>query len=112
MYRIGEILTPEERLDAMRLGGIKKLAGYGLSPSSFSGLVKKAGVSDKIGLLGAALRTSVLIGAPIGAVWFALSNGLRHDSKNTKMMKATLDHYNDVVAENERKVGDSYAEGR
>lgn len=109
MYRIGEFLTQEERLDAMRLGGLKKLASAGLKPSDLSGIVKTAGTADKIGLLGAALRTSVMIGAPLGAIWYAISSGLKNDSDKTRKLKAALDHYNDTVAENENRLSSTYA---
>lgn len=104
MYRIGEFLTPSERLEAMRIGGLRKLASAGLKPSDMDEMAKEAGTQDKIGLLGAALRTSVLIGAPLGAVWYVLSNALKEDSSKTKKMKATLDHYNSVVEENKPKM--------
>ena len=104
MYRVNEFLTPAERLEAMRIGGMRKLASCGLKPSDMDSMAKKAGTEDKIGLLGAALRTSVLIGAPLGAVWYVLSNGLKEDSSKTKRMKATLDHYNTVVEENKPKM--------
>jgi len=104
MYRIGEFLTPRERIDAMRLGGIRKLAEYGLKPSDMTGIVKSAAGEEKIGLLGAALRTSVLIGAPLGAIWYVVSSGLRDDSEKTRRMKATLDHYNYVVDRNRKSL--------
>ena len=104
MYRINEFLTPSERLDAMRLGGLKKLASAGLKPSDLDGMCKSAATQDKIGLLGAAMRTSVLIGAPLGAIWYVISSGLKDDSDKTRKMKAALDHYNSVVEENRPKI--------
>ena len=108
MYRVGEFLTPEERLDAMRLGGLKKLASYGLKPSDMDGVVKSAGVSDKLGLLGSVMRTSVMIGVPVGALWYALSSGLKDDSEKTRKMKATLDHYNEAVTDNKNRLQNIY----
>lgn len=102
MYRVSEFLTPAERLDAMRLGGLKKLAALGLKPSDLN---KVAANSSGLDVLGAALKTSILVGAPIGAVWYAISSGLKKDSKKTKQMKAMLDHYNDIVAENKNRLG-------
>lgn len=98
MYRVNEFLTPSERLGAMRIGGLKKLASMGMRPSDFGAMTKVAGVEAKLGLLGAALRTSVLVGAPIGAIWFAISDGIKNDDEKTRKMKATLDHYNDAVS--------------
>lgn len=111
MYRVNEFISPDDRLDAMRLGGLRKLASYGLKPSDLTGVVKAAGATDKLGLLGSALRTSILLGAPIGAVWYAISSGLREDSEKTKKMKATLDHYNDAVMANKSVVSDAIMRG-
>jgi len=102
MYRINEFLTPSERLEAMRLGGIKKLAAEGLTPTTFQ---KEAADSGPLSLLGTALRTAVFIGAPIGAVWYALSSSLKEDSEKTRKLKAQLDHFNDVAAESSRAMG-------
>lgn len=102
MYRVCEFITPYERLDAMRLGGLKKLAEVGLKPSDMDKLAAES--SGGLDVLGTALRTSILVGAPIGAVWYVLSSGLKKDSKKTKKLKATLDHYNDVVAENKNRL--------
>ena len=103
MYRISEFLTPSERLDAMRIGGLRKLASMGIKPSDMGKLVKKSESPNKIGLLGAALRTSVLIGAPLGAIWYVVSSGLKDDDLKTRKMKETLDHYNGVVEENKAR---------
>lgn len=111
MYRIGEFLTPDERLNAMRIGGLYKLASYGLKPSDMTTITKSAGTTDKLGLLGAALRTSIIVGAPLGAVWYAVSSGIKDDDEKTKKMKATLDHYNDVVASNKNILTASKVKG-
>ena len=102
MYRVNEFLTPAERLDAMRLGGLGKLASMGMKPSDMEKLAGKE--SGGLDVLGTALKTSILVGAPVGALWYVLSNSLKNDSKKTRQMKATLDHYNDVVAENQSRL--------
>ena len=110
MYRVNDYLTPSERLDAMRVGGMRKLASVGLTPKTFTDLVKKAdGPASALDLLGTALRTSVFIGAPLGALWFAMRSGLGEDNKKTRKLKETLDHYNDVVANNRGQMAISQA---
>lgn len=104
MYRVSEFITPTERLDAMRLGGLKKLAELGLKPSDMDKFAADK-ASGGLDMLGTALKTSVLIGAPLGAVWYAISSGLKKDSKKTRKLKETLDHYNDVVASNKGQFG-------
>lgn len=102
MYRIGEFLTPSERLEAMRLGGLKKLASMGMKPSDFGLALEKSAQSpgsSAMDLLGATLRTAVMIGAPLGAVWYAVNRPIRRDSMKTKKLKARLDHYNDASAD-------------
>ena len=101
MYRISEFLTPSERLDAMRFGALKKLASMGYKPSDFNALVKTAGDDgvSPIQLLGDVLKTSVYIGAPVGALWYAMQGGSSKDDLKIKKLKATLDHYNSVTDE-------------
>lgn len=101
MYRINEFLTPSERLEAMRLGGLKKLASMGMTPSDFN---KQADASGALSLFGTALRTAVFIGAPLGVVWYALSSSMKNDSEKTKRLKAQLDHFNDVAAKSRQTI--------
>lgn len=97
MYRISEYLTPSERMEAIRFGAMRKLASMGMSPSDFGREMEKAadGVPN-LSMLGTALRTAVMIGAPIGAVMYVLKSSMKGDTTKTKKLKATLDHYNDV----------------
>ena len=103
MYRVSEFITPAERLDAMRLGGLKKLAALGLKPSDLNKVAAESG--SGLDVLGKALKTSIYVGVPLGALWYAISSGLKKDSKKTRQLKATLDHYNDVVTENKNQLG-------
>jgi hypothetical protein len=106
MYRVNEFLTPTERLDAMRLGGLRKLASMGLRPSDLEKVA--ASNTSAIDTLGAAIRTSVLFGAPLGAVWYVLSSGLKKDSKKTKKLKAELDHYNNAVSDSKNRLAGQF----
>lgn len=97
MYRISEYLTPSERMETIRMGAMRKLASMGMAPSDFGREMEKDAQSvPNLSMLGTALRTAVMIGAPVGAVLYALKSSLRNDTAKTKKLKATLDHYNDV----------------
>ena len=97
MYRISEYLTPSERMEAIRIGAMRKLASMGMTPSSFGEEIEKdAQSAPNLNMLGTALRTAVMVGAPIGAILYVLKSSLKNDTTKTKKLKATLDHYNDV----------------
>lgn len=98
MYRINEFLTPSERLDAMRLGGLKALVANGLTPSTFTKEAAGNPPAPSPDFLKSVMMTSVVLGLPIGAVWYALSSGIRKSDEKTQRMRAELDHYNDVVS--------------
>lgn len=106
MYRINDYLTPSERMDAIRVGGLKKLASLGMKPSDMEkdALSLADGASSILPLLGTAVRTAVVFGLPVGTVWYALSRSLKQDSASTQKLKAKLDHYNDVAEEAKSRV--------
>lgn len=97
MYKISEYLTPSERMEAIRIGAVRQLAAMGMTPSDFGRAMEKDAQSvPNLSMFGTALRTAVMIGAPIGAVLYVLKSSLKNDTTKTKKLKATLDHYNDV----------------
>lgn len=104
MYRISEYLTPSERMDAARLGGLRKLACLGMKPSDLGPAMRKSAQAASLSMLGTALRTSIMIGAPFGVVWYAMKNSLKNDTLKTKKLKAKLDHYNDVSYDMKRQL--------
>lgn len=92
-YRFSEYITPSERLAAMRLGGIRKLASMGVTPDEFE---KRA--DD--GLLSSAIKLSLYLGIPLGIATYAAQSSIGGGggiSRSNRKRKAALDKYNDIV---------------
>lgn len=105
MYRIDEILTPDERMGAMRFGVISELVSRGIGPREFVRLSKEAQAQggqmfgiDKLGIL------ALMLGIPIGALSYALRSSLKPDTRKNRKLKASLDQFNDVVSQYRRQV--------
>lgn len=104
-----DVLTPEERLWAIRLGAMKKLAASGISPSEFGSALEKAaaegnGMPGGLSLKGLLLLATG-IGIPVGAVTYALRSAFTPDKNKNKKLKAQLDEYNDIVGEYRESLG-------
>lgn len=109
MYRISEFLTPTERLDAMRIGGLKALVANGITPSGMSKVAADVPRPDP-NLLRSVFITSIVLGIPIGVAWHALEGGVRNSESKTRRLREELDQYNDVVDSYRSKLGrTSYA---
>lgn len=101
MYRINEFITPEERLDGIRLGAMRKLASMGMKPSDLDAAMEKTAQS-KTGaqdLLMAVIKSAVVLGVPAGALMYAMRSSVKSDDEKTRKMRQALDHYNDQVYE-------------
>lgn len=106
MYMINDYLTREERLDAIRLGAIRKLAALGMTPSSFSREMEKRAVlginttKDAVTgtgeLIGAALKLCLYAGIPLGAMTYILQSSLAPKKKQNRELKMKLDEYNEI----------------
>lgn len=101
MYRINEFITPEERLDGIRVGALRKLASYGMKPSDLGKAMEKSGQSATTAsdALMAVLKTAVVIGVPVGALMYAMRSSVKKQDDKTAKMRKALDHYNDQVFE-------------
>jgi multisubunit Na+/H+ antiporter MnhC subunit len=102
MYRINEFITPEERLDGIRVGALRKLASYGMKPSDLGQAMEKSGanpVGTASDALMAVLKTAVVIGVPVGALMYAMRSSVKKQDDKTRKMQSALDHYNDQVFE-------------
>ena len=97
MYRVNEVLTMEERLAAIQLGMITKLASMGIGPSEFVRMTKSA--EDKGDILKSMLLLSLGVGIPLGVASYAVQSGLKPKKKSNLEYKQRLDAYNDVVAQ-------------
>lgn len=104
MYRVNDILTPEERLGAIRHGMITKLASMGIGPAKFMRMVKGAqassggGASNPDSWISALFKLSLGLGIPIGTLHYALSSSIKPNRNRNRKQKAVLDQYNDIVA--------------
>ena len=108
MYRINEFLTPEERLQAMRIGGLKKLASMGMTVSDFNREMEKraqqGGGDSSISLKG--LFTLALgLGIPIGTLTYAMRSAVTPARNQNKRLKAQLSEYNDIVNRYKQELG-------
>lgn len=107
MYRINEFITPEERLDGIRVGALRKLASYGMKPSDLGQAMEKSGQSAATAsdALMAVLKTAVVIGVPVGALMYAMRSSVKKQDDKTRKMQSALDHYNDQVFEFKNSMG-------
>jgi len=110
MYRINEILTREERLSAIRLGAMRKLASMGMTPSSFSREVEKRAQVPSLSISGA-LKLALGLGIPIGAISYAMKSALMPDSNANKRLKMQLDEYNNIISQYKASRPDDETEG-
>lgn len=111
MYRVDDVLTPEERLGAIQFGVITKLASAGIGPKAFVRMAKEAQVTsgpaisiDKLAVL------SVMLGVPLGTISYALRTSLAPDRRKNRKLKASLDQFNDIVNQYKRQVADNEPE--
>lgn len=104
MYRINEFLTPEERLSAIRIGAMKKIASLGMTPSDFSREMEKRGQQNVLSL-GGAVRLALAIGVPVGTISYALKSAIMPDKNQNKKLKRQLTEYNDIVARYKQELG-------
>ena len=104
MYRISEFLTPTERLDAMRIGGLKALVANGTTPSGMSKVAVDA-PRPTPDFLKSVFMTSIVLGIPIGVAWHALSNGVGSSETKTRRLREELDQYNDSVSDYSARLG-------
>ena len=98
-----DFLTPGERMCAIRIGAIRKLASMGISPSGFSKMMEKSAQSvgspwQTLSLKGL-LTLAVGLGIPAGALTYALKSAIAPNKRQNRDLKARLDEYNDIVDE-------------
>lgn len=105
MYRINEFLTPAERLEAIRLGAMKKLASYGMTPSDFSRELEKRGEGESAVSLGGVIRLALALGIPIGALTYAMKSAIAPSVNQNAKLKAQLSEYNNVVDRYKQELG-------
>ena len=108
MYRVNEFLTPEERLQAIRMGAMRKLASMGMTVSDFNREMEKraqqGGGDPSISLKG--LFTLALgLGIPIGTLTYAMKSAVMPARNQNKRLKAQLTEYNDIVDRYKRELG-------
>ena len=107
MYRINEFLTPAERLEAIRLGAMKKLAEYRMTPSDFSRAIEKrakdAGDSS-VSFMGA-LKLALMLGIPVGALTYAMKSAFKPAMNQNAKLKAQLSEYNNVIDRYKQELG-------
>lgn len=114
MYRVNEFLTPEERLQAIRMGAMRKLASMGMTPSDFSGELEKQAQesgSDPLASLGGLIRLALAIGIPVGALSYAMKSAVMPARNQNKRLKAQLTEYNDIVDRYKQELGVDDGEG-
>lgn len=113
MYKVCEILTPEERLGAIQLGMIRAFASNGVGPGEAARLMKSAAPGDKGSVeswITAMLKLGLGIGIPIGTLSYALRSSLKPKTKQNMKLRAGLDQYNDIVAQYKRQINDKEKE--
>lgn len=106
MYRINEFLTPEERLEAIRIGAMKKLASLGMTPSDFDREMEKSAqaaeaVSDVFSA-GNYIKLALLLGVPLGTLTYAFGSMASPNRKRNRKLKHGLDQFNDIAEEYRR----------
>lgn len=107
MYRINEFLTPAERLAAIRVGALKKLASYGMTPSDFSReMEKRAQESGDSSLsLAGAFKLALMLGIPVGAITYAFKSAFKPATNQNAKLKAQLSEYNNVIDRYKQELG-------
>lgn len=100
---MNDYLTPRERLCAMRVGGIRKLASMGMSVSEFNDVMEKSAQTKVESAIDTAIRLSIMTGVPVGIMTYAMGRAVRPKKRQNAKAKAVLDELNDIAARYRRE---------
>lgn len=110
MSGYASFLSPEERLESMRLGFATKLAELGLKPSDLdseeklaeAGFEKVAG--DRFFDLNSVLTAAIAAGIPLGAVAYAVSRSVNSKDKEEKALEKEREYYKALVEKEKNRL--------
>ena len=113
MSGYASFLSPEERLESMRLGFATKLAELGLKPSDLdseeklaeAGFEKRAfGGDGKFFDLNSILTAAIAAGIPLGAVAYAVSRSVNTKDKEEQALEKEREYYKALVEKEKNRL--------